>query len=185
MLENKKERAMWIEIGLWLGSPIFGAWLGWRFGLAPAPVMAMVTGIAMIAVAVLGVTITSFVHGGIDRRYHDTYYIIASHHSLMQFGLLLIVVALPLALIARAVPHPAFLGPILFVVLHVGAGLILFPQRIMASDLPRRYVEYEGYFTAVNQISWGGAMMSFLACCGIAIACLVALYRMWGARKTV
>ena len=147
--------------------------------------MALVAGIAIIAFGVLGVTMASFVYGGIDESYHDTYYVIALHHHLIQFGLLLIIIALPLALIARALPYPAYLGSTLFVMLYVGAGLTLFPQRMVTSDLPRRYVDYEGYFMVLNQISWGGAITSFLAISGIVFATLVALYRMWRARKTV
>ncbi len=179
---------MWIEIGLWLGGPVIGAVLAWRTGLAPAAVMAMITGITIVAFTVLGATMTSVVYGGIDESLHDTYYVVATHHSLKQFGLLMIGVALPLALIARAVPYPASLGSALFVMLHIGAGLTLFPQRVIAATsggMPRRYTEAEEFYGVANQISFVGGIMGFLSLCGIALASLVALYRMWQARKTV
>ena len=176
---------MWVEVALWLGIPLVGAALALRLGVAPAPVMAVATGTAIIVDAVADMAGGNIGHSAsIDAGQHDTYYVIAHNHFLLQFGAVLIMVALPLALIARCVPRPAALGPILFLMLHIGAGLTLFPQRMLTSDLPRRYVEYEGYYETVNRISFAGAGMSFIALSGIALASLVALYRMGLARRT-
>jgi hypothetical protein len=54
----------------------------------------------------------------------------------------------------------------------------------MMSGPPRRYVDYEAYFTALNHLSSIGAMMSSTALSAIALATLVALYRMGQARRT-
>jgi hypothetical protein len=103
---------------------------------------------------------------------------------MLQFGVLLILVAVPLAAIARHLPRPGWLGPGLVMLLHSGAALTLFPQQLMISGRPRRYVDYEGYFSTVNHLSSLGAAMAFAALSAIALATLVALYRMGRARRT-
>jgi heme/copper-type cytochrome/quinol oxidase subunit 1 len=146
--------------------------------------MAAATGVAVIANGMLGLLRSVVAPSpGIDAGLHDTNYVVAVNHFLLQFGALLILVALPLALIARHLPRPGWLGPGLFMLMHVGAGLAFFPQRMMSGP-PRRYVDYEAYFTAVNHLSSISAMMSFTALAAIALATLVALYRMGRGRRT-
>jgi cytochrome c oxidase subunit 1 len=176
---------MWGEVLGWVAVPLLAAWLARRTGRPPAPVMAAATGVAVIGHGVTGI-VRGFLgpSPGIDAGLHDTYYVVAADHYLLQVGALLFVLALPLALIARGIPRLAALGPLLFMTLHIGAGLTLFPQRMLNSGVPRRYVEYEGYFEAVNQMSYVGAIMSFIALSAIAAATVVALYRMGRARRT-
>jgi heme/copper-type cytochrome/quinol oxidase subunit 1 len=179
------EIIMLTEVAVWFAAPLVGAAVAVRRGLALAPVMAGVTGITIIVGAVAEIAMDRFLSPPvrISSGLQDTYYVIAFNHSALQVGAMLILVALPLAWIARSVQRPAALGAILFVTLHIGIGLSLFPQAAMSGQ-PRRYVEYVGYFEAINRISFAGAMMSFVAFCGIALATLVALYRMWQGRRT-
>jgi cytochrome c oxidase subunit I len=176
---------MWGEVLGWLATPLLAAGFAGHIRCATAPMMAVATG-----AAVIGHGVTGLLHGfvgpstGIDEGLHDTYYVIAQDYFLLQIGALLVLVALPLALIARHLPRPAWLGAALVMLLHLGAGLTFFPQRMMSGGAPRRYVEYEAYFTAVNHLSSLGAAMSFAALSAIALTTLVALYRMGRGRGT-
>jgi hypothetical protein len=49
---------MWVEAVVWLGSPLFAAFLATRLELAPAPVMAFVTGVCLAASAAASIITT-------------------------------------------------------------------------------------------------------------------------------
>lgn len=176
---------MWGEVLGWIAAPLLAAGFARHLGRPPAPMMAAATGVAIIGHGMTGLLWGFFGPSpGIDAGFHDTYYVVALAHYLLQFGALLVLVALSLALIARHLPRPPWLGAALVMLLHVGAGLTFFPQMMIGGGLPRRYVDYEGYFTTVNNLSSLGAAMSFAALSAVALATLVALYRMGRARRT-
>ncbi len=177
---------MWVEIAVWICVPVLGAVIAQRAGWPVVPVMAIVTGGAIVVLALSGILAAYLAPRAIDTGYHDTYYVVAVNHYLLQNGILLLFVALPLTLIARFLASPAHLATAFFVMLHVGMGLTLLPQRVIAatSGLPRRYTEAGEFFVLLNHLSRVGGTMAFIALCGIAIATLVALYRMWQRRRT-
>jgi hypothetical protein len=100
--------------------------------------------------------------------------------------MLVVIIAMQMWLIARFVPRLTHLATVMFVMLHLGTGLTLFPQRVTAatSGLPRRYTEADGFFALANRVSIAGTVMAFIALCGITVAALVALYRIWAGRKS-
>ncbi|MFW2587609.1 cytochrome c oxidase subunit I [Sagittula sp. SSi028] len=111
-----------------------------------------------------GVTGVVLSQAGVDRAYHDTYYVVAHFHYTMSMGAAFTIFAgmyfyLP-KMSGRMYPELA--GKIHFWMFFIGVNLTFFPQHFLGRQgMPRRYIDYPEAFATWNYVSSIGAMISF------------------------
>ncbi len=111
-----------------------------------------------------GVTGVVLSQAGIDRVYHDTYYVVAHFHYVMSLGAVFAIFAgiyfyLP-KMSGRM--YPEWAGHVHFWTMFIGANVTFFPQHFLGRQgMPRRYIDYPEAFEFWNYISSLGAFLSF------------------------
>ncbi len=110
---------------------------------------------------------------GVDVALHDSYYLVV--HA--QFVGSVVIVSGMAAIIFFALPHilranyNIWLGRLCWALWFAGISLIMFPQFYLSNQgMPRRYVDYEESYTALNDIGFFGAIL-----CALALATFVVL----------
>ena len=101
---------------------------------------------------------------GIDRAYHDTYYVVAHFHYVMSLGAVFCIFAGVYYWIGKMSgrQYPETLGKIQFWTFFIGANLTFFPQHFLGRQgMPRRYIDYPEAFAYWNEWSSWGAFMAF------------------------
>ncbi len=140
----------WIAT-MWGGSVEFKTPMLWAFGFIFLFTVGGVTGIVLA-------------QAGIDRAYHDTYYVVAHFHYVMSLGAVFGIFAgiyfyLP-KMSGKMMPEWA--GKIHFWTMFIGANVTFFPQHFLGRQgMPRRYIDYPEAFAYWNYISSLGAFLSF------------------------
>ncbi|WP_395005382.1 cytochrome c oxidase subunit I [Cypionkella sp.] len=140
----------WIAT-MWGGSVEFKSPMVWAFGFLFLFTVGGVTGIVLS-------------QAGVDRAYHDTYYVIAHFHYVMSLGAVFAIFAgiyfyLP-KMSGRAAPEWA--AKLHFWMMFIGANLTFFPQHFLGRQgMPRRYIDYPEAFAHWNYISSIGAFIAF------------------------
>ena len=140
----------WIAT-MWGGSVEFKTPMLWAFGF-------------LFLFTVGGVTGVVLSQAGIDRAYHETYYVIAHFHYVMSLGAVFCIFAgiyfyLP-KMSGRM--YPEWAGKLHFWLMFVGANLTFFPQHFLGRQgMPRRYIDYPEAFAYWNYVSSIGAFLSF------------------------
>ena len=140
----------WIAT-MWGGSVEFKTPMLWAFGFLFLFTVGGVTGIVLA-------------QAGIDRAYHDTYYVVAHFHYVMSLGAVFAIFAgiyfyMP-KMSGKMLPEWA--GKIHFWAMFIGANLTFFPQHFLGRQgMPRRYIDYPEAFAYWNYISSLGAFLSF------------------------
>ncbi len=140
----------WIAT-MWGGSVEFKTPMLWAFGFLFLFTVGGVTGIVLA-------------QAGIDRAYHDTYYVVAHFHYVMSLGAVFGIFAgiyfyLP-KMSGKMMPEWA--GKIHFWAMFIGANITFFPQHFLGRQgMPRRYIDYPEAFAYWNYISSMGAFLSF------------------------
>ena len=140
----------WIAT-MWGGSIEFKTPMLWAFGFLFLFTLGGVTGIVLS-------------QAGVDRAYHDTYYVVAHFHYVMSLGAVFAIFAgiyfyFP-KMTGRSIPEWA--GQIHFWTMFVGSNLTFFPQHFLGRQgMPRRYIDYPEAFALWNQVSSYGAFLSF------------------------
>ena len=111
-----------------------------------------------------GVTGVVLSQAGLDRYYHDTYYVVAHFHYVMSIGAVFALFAgiyfyLP-KMSGRM--YPEWAGKLHFWAMFIGANLTFFPQHFLGRQgMPRRYIDYPEAFALWNFVSSMGAFLSF------------------------
>jgi cytochrome c oxidase subunit 1 len=111
-----------------------------------------------------GVTGIVLSQAGVDRAYHDTYYVVAHFHYVMSLGAVFGIFAgiyywLP-KMAGRMIPEWA--GHTHFWMMFIGANITFFPQHFLGRNgMPRRYIDYNEAFALWNYVSSIGAFISF------------------------
>ncbi|WP_298292300.1 cytochrome c oxidase subunit I [uncultured Litoreibacter sp.] len=111
-----------------------------------------------------GVTGIVLSQAGIDRAYHDTYYVVAHFHYVMSLGAVFSIFAgiyfyLP-KMSGRM--YPEWAGKLHFWTMFIGANITFFPQHFLGRQgMPRRYIDYPEAFAYWNYVSSWGAFLSF------------------------
>ena len=108
----------------------------WLMGLLAFAAMAGGTGIALS-------------NSGIDRAYHDTYYVVAHFHSAMTLGVVFLFFAVFYLVIHKWTNRgaPFWVGATHFNVVFVGTLMTFLPQHFLGrSGMPRRYIDYPEAF---------------------------------------
>ena len=140
----------WIAT-MWGGSVEFRTPMLWAFGFLFLFTVGGVTGIVLS-------------QAGVDRAYHDTYYVVAHFHYVMSLGAVFGIFAgiyfyMP-KMSGRMFPEWA--GKLHFWAMFIGANLTFFPQHFLGRQgMPRRYIDYPEAFAYWNYISSIGAFIAF------------------------
>ena len=161
----------WIAT-MWGGSIEFKTPMLWAFGFLFLFTLGGVTGIVLS-------------QAGVDRAYHDTYYVVAHFHYVMSLGAVFAIFAgiyfyFP-KMTGRSIPEWA--GQLHFWTMFVGSNLTFFPQHFLGRQgMPRRYIDYPEAFALWNQVSSYGAFLSFAS---FVFFFIVIIYAIVAGRKEV
>ncbi|WP_373354170.1 cytochrome c oxidase subunit I [Pseudoroseicyclus sp. CXY001] len=140
----------WIAT-MWGGSVEFKTPMLWAFGF-------------LFLFTVGGVTGVVLSQAGIDRAYHDTYYVVAHFHYVMSLGAVFAIFAGMYFYFPKFTGkmYPEWAGKLHFWAMFIGANLTFFPQHFLGRQgMPRRYIDYPEAFAFWNQISSIGAFIAF------------------------
>ncbi len=140
----------WIAT-MWGGSIEFKTPMLWAFGFLFLFTVGGVTGIVLS-------------QAGIDRAYHDTYYVVAHFHYVMSLGAVFAIFAGIYFYFPKMTGkmYPEWAGKLHFWTFFVGANLTFFPQHFLGRQgMPRRYIDYPEAFALWNHVSSWGAFLSF------------------------
>ncbi len=110
-----------------------------------------------------GVTGIVLSQAGVDRAYHDTYYVVAHFHYVMSLGAVFGIFAAVYYWIGKMSgrQYPEFWGKLHFWLMFIGANITFFPQHFLGRQgMPRRYIDYPEAFSLWNEISSYGAFLS-------------------------
>ncbi|APX89283.1 cytochrome c oxidase subunit I [Brevirhabdus pacifica] len=140
----------WIAT-MWGGSVTFETPMLWAFGFLFLFTVGGVTGIVLS-------------QAGVDRVYHDTYYVVAHFHYVMSlgavFGIFAGIYYWFTKMTGRA--YPEWAGKLHFWTFFIGANITFFPQHFLGRQgMPRRYIDYPEAFATWNYVSSIGAFISF------------------------
>jgi len=130
---------------MWGGSIEFKTPMLWAFGFLFLFTVGGVTGIVLS-------------QAGIDRAYHDTYYVVAHFHYVMSLGAVFCIFAGIYYWIGKMSgrQYPEWAGKLHFWMMFIGAQHFLGRQ-----GMPRRYIDYPEQFAYWNKVSSYGAFLSF------------------------
>ncbi|MEO0624047.1 MAG: cytochrome c oxidase subunit I [Pseudomonadota bacterium] len=139
----------WIAT-MWGGSIEFKTPMLWALGFLFLFTVGGVTGIVLS-------------QAGIDRAYHDTYYVVAHFHYVMSLGAVFGIFCGIYYWIGKMSgrQYPEKWGQWHFWTMFIGANLTFFPQHFLGRQgMPRRYIDYPEAFEYWNVISTYGALIS-------------------------
>jgi cytochrome c oxidase subunit 1 len=140
----------WIAT-MWGGSIEFKTPMLWAFGFLFLFTVGGVTGIVLA-------------QAGVDRAYHDTYYVVAHFHYVMSLGAVFTIFAGIYYYFGKMTgrAYPEWAGKLHFWMMFIGSNLTFFPQHFLGRQgMPRRYIDYPEAFAYWNQWSSWGAFLSF------------------------
>ncbi|MFN3614322.1 MAG: cytochrome c oxidase subunit I [Rubrimonas sp.] len=110
-----------------------------------------------------GVTGVVLSQAGVDRAYHDTYYVVAHFHYVMSLGAVFTIFAGIYYWIGKMSgrQYPEWMGKVHFWAMFIGANITFFPQHFLGrAGMPRRYIDYPEAFAYWNYVSSIGAFIS-------------------------
>lgn len=140
----------WIAT-IWGGSIEFRTPMLWAFGFLFVFTVGGVTGIVVA-------------QAGVDRAYHDTYYVVAHFHYVMSLGALFAIFAGVYFYFGKITgrQYPEWAGKLHFWSFFIGTNLTFFPQHFLGRQgMPRRYIDYPEAFAYWNWWSSVGAFIGF------------------------
>jgi cytochrome c oxidase subunit 1 len=141
-----------------------------------------------------GVTGVVLANAGVDRAFHDTYYVVAHFHYVLSLGAVFAIFAAWYYWFPKITgyTYSEFLGKLHFWMSFIGVNLLFFPQHFLGlAGMPRRYVDYPDAFAGWNNISSIGSYISAASVGVFLIAVIHAFLRAeragnnpWGASAT-
>ena len=140
----------WIAT-MWGGSVEFKTPMLWAMGFLFLFTLGGVTGIVLS-------------QAGVDRVYHDTYYVVAHFHYVMSLGAVFAIFAGIYFYVPKMSGrmYPEWAGKVHFWAMFIGSNVTFFPQHFLGRQgMPRRYIDYPEAFAFWNYVSSWGAFLSF------------------------
>lgn len=140
----------WIAT-MWGGSIEFRTPMLWALGFLFLFTVGGVTGIVLS-------------QAGVDRSYHETYYVVAHFHYVMSLGAVFAIFAGIYYWIGKITgrQYNETLGKVHFWMMFIGSNITFFPQHFLGRQgMPRRYIDYPEAFEFYNYISSIGAFIAF------------------------
>lgn len=127
-----------------------------------------------------GVTGVVLANAGVDRVFHDTYYVVAHFHYVMSLGALFAGFAAFYYWMPKMSGrmYSEFLGKVQFWLMFIGANVTFFPQHFLGmAGMPRRIPDYPDAYEGWNYISSIGSYISFAGAVFFVIVILHTIYR--------
>ncbi len=118
----------------------------------------------LILFTIGGVTGVVLSQAGVDRAYHDTYYVVAHFHYTMSMGAAFCLFAGIYFYLGKMSgrQYPEWAGKLHFWMFFIGVNVTFFPQHFLGRQgMPRRYIDYPDAFALWNKVSSYGALLSF------------------------
>ncbi len=118
----------------------------------------------LILFTIGGVTGVVLSQAGVDRAYHDTYYVVAHFHYTMSMGAAFCIFAGIYFYLGKMSgrQYPEWAGKLHFWMFFIGVNVTFFPQHFLGRQgMPRRYIDYPDAFALWNKVSSYGALLSF------------------------
>ncbi|SFO85093.1 cytochrome c oxidase subunit I [Tranquillimonas alkanivorans] len=156
----------WIAT-MWGGSVELKTPMLWAFGFLFLFTIGGVTGIVLS-------------QAGIDRAYHDTYYVVAHFHYVMSLGAVFAIFAGIYFYFPKMTGkmYPEWVGKVHFWTFFIGANLTFFPQHFLGRQgMPRRYIDYPDAYALWNEVSSWGAFLSFASFIFFIVMIFYAIFR--------
>jgi len=132
-----------------------------------------------------GVTGVMLANAGVDRAFHDTYYVVAHFHYVLSLGAVFTIFAGWYYWFPKMTGYMynEALGKLHFWLTFIGANVLFFPQHFLGlAGMPRRYVDYPEAFAYWN---WWSSVGSYITAAGTLIFVLGMLYAYFGSRQRV
>jgi len=130
-----------------------------------------------------GVTGVMLANAGVDRAFHDTYYVVAHFHYVLSLGAVFTIFAGWYYWFPKMTGYMynEALGKLHFWLTFIGANVLFFPQHFLGlAGMPRRYVDYPEAFAYWN---WWSSVGSYITAAGTLVFVLGMLYAYFGARQ--
>jgi cytochrome c oxidase subunit 1 len=130
-----------------------------------------------------GVTGVMLANAGVDRAFHDTYYVVAHFHYVLSLGAVFTIFAGWYYWFPKMTGYmySEALGKLHFWLTFIGANVLFFPQHFLGlAGMPRRYVDYPDAFAYWN---WWSSVGSYITAAGTIVFVLGMLYAYFGARQ--
>jgi cytochrome c oxidase subunit 1 len=140
----------WIAT-MWGGSLSFKAPMLWALGFIFLFTVGGVTGVVLS-------------NAGVDRSFHDTYYVVAHFHYTMSIGALFSIFAAWYYWFPKmwGYMYNEALAKLHFWLMFIGVNVTFFPQHFLGlAGMPRRYADYPDAFAGWNMVSSIGSYISF------------------------